>query len=188
MHKFFARVARWNAARYEQVLDRDLLIEMFREEFFDELLPATSEVNKLDALCDLSYFAAGGLWKMNLSDVQLNEGASHSHTVITNLVNMNELHPEMMIATFWATAVHDKDYPIDITCHLIIYACRAAMLYMGLSPEQCDEALLIVCDSNDTKPAKKTAANVKANIDKGINFISPEPRLQALLDRRANRG
>jgi hypothetical protein len=56
------------------------------------------------------------------------------------------------------------------------------MLYMGLTQLQCEYAMNIVCDSNDTKPAKKTASDVKANVDKGNRFVAPEPRLQKLLD------
>ena len=44
------------------------------------------------------------------------------------------------------------------------------------------EALNIVCDANDLKPAKKTASGIKAPLDKGAAFVSPEPRLQALLE------
>ena len=68
----------------------------------------------------------------------------------------------------------------------IIYIATGGMWKLGLSPEQINAAIHVVCDSNDTKPAKKTPAHVKANIDKGNSFVRPEPRLQEILDGRPN--
>ena len=66
----------------------------------------------------------------------------------------------------------------------IIYIAIGGMWKMGLSAEQIEAAIHVVCDSNDSKPAKKTASHIKANIDKGAKFIPSEPRLQEILDAR----
>ena len=66
----------------------------------------------------------------------------------------------------------------------IIYIAIGGMWKMGLSAEQIEAAIHIVCDSNDSKSAKKTPSHIKANIDKGAEFIPPEPRLQEILDAR----
>lgn len=184
MRNLYTKASRWNEARYDRVLVRELQLELWREEFFDELLLAKTEVDKLDALCDLSFLAAGCLWKMDLSNEHLNLGSAHALSLVGQLLDLDEMHPEMLIATSWATAVADEDYPLDITAHFILVACRVAMLDMGLDDDQCDEALAIVCRSNDTKQVQRVASDTKANINKGLSFIAPEPELQALLNRR----
>lgn len=66
----------------------------------------------------------------------------------------------------------------------IVYIAIGAMWKMGLTNEQIYAAIHIVCDSNDTKVALKTFSHIKANINKGPDFIPPETRLQELLDER----
>ena len=66
----------------------------------------------------------------------------------------------------------------------IAYVAIGAMWKMGLSPGGIHDALLAVCDSNDSKTTVKTASYIKANIDKGKDFVPPEVRLQEILDDR----
>lgn len=77
------------------------------------------------------------------------------------------------------TDVDELDALIDL-----IYYAIGGMWKMGLNARQIDAAIHVVCDSNDSKPAKKTPSHIKANIDKGAEFIPPEPRLQEILDAR----
>jgi hypothetical protein len=79
------------------------------------------------------------------------------------------------------TEVDQLDALIDI-----IYISIGGMWKMGLTKNQIVTAINIVCDSNDTKSISKTASNVKANINKGVNYQPPEPQLEALLDERRN--
>ena len=58
------------------------------------------------------------------------------------------------------------------------------MRKMGLTATEIEQAVSIVCDSNDTKSATKTPAHSKASIDKGPMFVGPEQRLQEILDGR----
>lgn len=76
--------------------------------------------------------------------------------------------------------VDELDALIDI-----VYIAIGAMWKMGLSTGQIFDAIHIVCDSNDSKSVAKTSAHIKANIDKGPNFVKPESRLQELLDERS---
>ena len=70
---------------------------------------------------------------------------------------------------------------------MIAQAAAAQMLSMGLNIDQISEAMHAVCDANDTKCVDKVAPNVKANANnKGDNFVSPEPRLQMILDNKEN--
>mgnify|MGYP000241536307 CR=1 FL=1 len=80
-----------------------------------------------------------------------------------------------------ANDVDKADALIDI-----IYVAIGAMWKMGLTTKQIADAIHVVCDSNDSKTATKTASHIKANIDKGAGFIAPEPRLQEILDDRQN--
>jgi hypothetical protein len=89
----------------------------------------------------------------------------------------SELLQEELIEFFEAKNDVDKlDALVDM-----IYIAVGAMWKMGLSASQIKQAIDIVCDSNDTKSATKTPPHIKANIDKGPDFIRPEPRLEELL-------
>ena len=74
-------------------------------------------------------------------------------------------------------SVDKLDALIDMT-----YIALGAMWKMGLSQEQIEDAIHVVCDSNASKTATWTPIHIKANIDKGKSFIPPEPRLQEILD------
>ena len=65
-----------------------------------------------------------------------------------------------------------------------IYIAVGGMWKMGLTPEQIERAIHVVCTSNDSKTAAKTPSHIKANIDKGEGFIAPEPQLQEILNER----
>ena len=64
----------------------------------------------------------------------------------------------------------------------IVYIAVGAMWKLGLSHDDIERAILVVCDSNDTKTVKRTLSHIKANINKGEGFIPPEPRLREILD------
>lgn len=74
-------------------------------------------------------------------------------------------------------AVDKVDALVDI-----IYVATGALWKLGLNAEQIERALMIVCDSNDSKSVAKTDPHIKANTDKGSSFIPPENRLQLILD------
>ena len=157
MNEVIQRICAWNAARYEQQYDHALTIALLREEY-KEWLMAKTPVDQLDGLCDLVYVAFGAIWKANIDLEAMRDAEQQSAQVV------------------------DNDYPLVMSLHLIITSALTQMAGMGLSTDQCVEALLIVCDANDSKSIKKTASNVKANLDKGPYFKAPEPRLTALLE------
>ena len=184
MHNVFKRVSNWNAQRYERKYNHALSISLLREEY-KEWLEAKEEVDKLDALCDEVYVAFGVLWKSGAEESELNYSIMQAQTTLENLINCNELNPVFFIGTYLDVLEYDMSYPVVQSACNIIQAAVCQMMAMGLSFEQCEEAMLIVCDANDSKSVKKTDPSVKANAgDKGPNFISPEPRLQELLERR----
>lgn len=181
MNEVIQRICAWNAARYEQQYDHALTIALLREEY-KEWLMAKTPVDQLDGLCDLVYVAFGAIWKANIDLEAMRDAEQQSAQVVENQLNCNELWPAQYISTYLDVMEYDNDYPLVMSLHLIITSALTQMAGMGLSTDQCVEALLIVCDANDSKSIKKTASNVKANLDKGPYFKAPEPRLTALLE------
>lgn len=158
INKIFNRVAQWNSLRYPRIYNRNLTIDLLREEH-QELLDASEPVDKLDALCDIIYVACGALWKLKQGELYLSS-LSEPETWIEALVFESDI----------------------LLLKGTITSAMGRMSDMGLSGEQCIKALEIVCDSNDSKSFKMTAPGIKANDgDKGENFIAPEPRLLTLL-------
>lgn len=187
----FARVAAWNALRYDQVFNLTLLTNLLDEEF-NEMLTDETPVLKLDGYCDTIYVALGGLWKLGEFDINLanafgEAGVTIDEAAATGAFNTVE-DINTAIALNLAALKSDKFSVVPQTLANVLAAicllCHmAAERKFGVNVYA---ALEIVCDSNDTKAVKKTAANVKANIDKGATFVAPEPRLQALLDEVQN--
>ena len=99
MIDFMKRVAVWNSKRYEQEFDKQLFIELIREEH-KEWRDADSEVKKLDALCDTVYVAFGGSWRANLGLGELDQAMVHASNVLLNLIDCTELYPAYFISTY----------------------------------------------------------------------------------------
>jgi hypothetical protein len=183
MIKVFERVKNWNAARYEQEHNTLLTCTLLAEEL-NEYWTAKTEVDQLDALCDLVYVALGAIWK---ADVEVDE-LQHAQEVAVNVVSRHldlEVFPPAYYIASYILGLRNDYLNVAESMNFVITSCLTQMSYMGLSQEQQERALLVVCDSNDSKSVKKTASNVKANDgDKGPYFKDPEPRLQEILDAR----
>lgn len=181
MNRILQRVGAWNAARYEQEHSLPLTVSLLREEQ-REFLEAKTPVDRLDALCDLIFVSIGALWKLNVQAEDLDNAQTQAVQVVQNQLDCNELYPAMYNSTYIDVLEFDDDYPMEMSLQLIITSSLTEMSGMGLDQDQCIKALLIVCDSNDTKSISPTKASVKANVDKGPYFIPPEPRLTKLLE------
>lgn len=178
-NEVYNRVAAWNSKRYDRVYNLDLTVALLKEEF-SEWLEAVEPVDQLDALCDVIYVAFGALWKLNLSDNRMQQVMHTGITDMQSFVDSTLYDPAVYIAA--AITQLEIGGQNDVLVHIIALAATQTY-HMGLSNGQLIDALLIVCDSNDSKSVKKTASDIKANDgDKGQSFIPPEPRLQALLD------
>lgn len=182
LEKIFVRAARWNAARYDREYNHELSVALLREEH-TEWLEATELVDQLDALCDQIYVAMGVLWKLNIDEETNLYNANMAAGDVRKLIKTDTIMPGYLVSAVLSSYEHDSEYPVAYAMHMIIQCCLVQMGAMHLSHDDMKNAMNIVCDANDTKAVKKTASNVKANTDKGIDFISPEPRLQALLDK-----
>jgi len=181
MQKVFERVCKWNALRYDQEYNHELTVSLLREEY-KEWCEAKTPVEKLDALCDITYVAMGGLWKMKVPLVP--ENMNYVFSNLEPLVDVEVADVMYLMATF----LDDAEYVDQGGNPLYLYYVQALAyiqaLDTGLSMDMFIEALNVVCDSNDSKSVKKTASDVKANDgDKGVYFVAPEPRLQAILGK-----
>ncbi len=183
----YSRVADWNARRYEQELSLPLQLSLQREEL-QETLDATTDVDRLDGHLDQQFVALGGLWKLGCSEeqaVSALEVCDNYWSIVTaqdtydDVMARLESHMQMLEAAI--------EYGATESSLAAVFAGIAALNAMAmhlLGYEQADRfaAAQIVCDSNDSKAVKKTASDVKANIDKGALFIDPTPRLQVIVD------
>lgn len=184
MYDLYCRVADWNKKRYDQVYSHKLTCDLFLEEW-NEWREATTPVEELDALCDIVYVGIGALWKrkVNLQDVE-----DYAGTL------MRDEHNEYFKSnTPFLTLGREigllKNIPSEMTGRIlnIIYAAMAQMMHMGLTHIDINDAMIAVCDSNDTKKVEKVKSTIKANKDKGDDFVSPEAKLAEILDRRVKR-
>lgn len=174
LNNVLTRVGEWNAARYQRVYHHPLQVRLLIEEW-TEYLEAKEEVDQLDALCDMTYVALGGIWKMNKVTT---EERALSSILAAEAEQGREL--DLAMQRFVATQAPALDHWFVIRC-----VFREARRVLRLNSDQLLRAMHVVCDANDSKSVKKTDPTKKANDgDKGANFISPEPRLQEILDER----
>lgn len=179
MIKFCNRVAQWNADRYEREYNHELAMALLNEEY-QELKEATEPVDMLDALCDLVYVAAGVLWKCNIPVEEFHHDEEQAVKFVQGLVGTH-MQPCFFIGAVIDSCELANEMPVALAMHSIILLARAQM---PLPPNAQIEALNIVADANDLKPVVKTASAVKAAVDKGPAFVSPEAKLQELLDKK----
>jgi len=185
--KIYDRVVKWNAIRYDRVYNHDLSINLLKEEL-QEYLDAETEVDQLDAMCDVIYVALGVLWKVDVDDETLMSAEEEAYNNVWALVETDILDPIDFAFAVVIRCKHDLDYPVVLAAQMLITLCTAQMSYFGLTTDEAIEAILVVCDSNDSKSIKKVPSHIKANAgDKGPFFVAPEPRLQAILDRARER-
>lgn len=177
----FERVANWNSKRYDRQYDHALSVRLLEEEL-QEYFDANTLVDQLDAMCDVVYVAMGILWKIDVDNETLDYNAAESHRQTADLLKTNTFEPVYFAYAVLQQYKHDNDYPVALAAQMLITLCMTQMSAMGLQALESLEALLVVCDSNDSKSIKKTAAHIKANDgDKGAYFVPPEPKLKAIL-------
>lgn len=165
MQAIFERVCKWNAARYEQVYNQELSVALIEEElaeYYNE-----DPVEKLDALCDLVFVAMGVVWKF---DSKLDSSVADSaRDLVLSCVELDSIDLVYAVCSAWKTGTMLP----DTAMFYIVELCRIEASLLGYTNEEFEAALLVVCDSNDTKEIKKTAPNVKANISKGVGYVAP---------------
>lgn len=185
--KLADRVIAWNAARYDQVNSAALTHKLLAEEI-DELEKAKDPVEVLDAIGDIAFVVGGALWKAGFD----RDSISFAYDAV------QELHGPSTSLNYLRDFLTDNivdltDRKLDKMEHyyaeLVLRECGYALFLiipsklreLGLLDE-FKRILNAICDSNDTKEVKgKVAANVKANITKGANFVPPTEALKTIL-------
>lgn len=175
MNEVYKRVAAWNNLRYEREFDLQLTLSLLHEEI-GEFFEADNVVDEVDALCDTIFVALGAVWKL---DGDTEHATQRSNVVCHVLVDLQELLPVYYLPSFLSAMAHGGN-PMSMLWN-IIQVSAAQLSYIGLTPSGIEQVLLAVCDANDSKSATKTASHIKANIDKGPNFVPPEKRIAEIL-------
>lgn len=183
----YSRVALWNSRRYDQQLSLQLQLNLQREEL-QETIDATTDVDRLDGHIDQQFVAIGGLWKLGLSEEEailaleacsLYWSIAIGQDSYADVLERLESHMQMLEI---AIEYGYTESSLAVVFGGIAALNAGAMSLLGYTQEERFAAAQIVCDSNDTKAVKKTASDVKANVDKGALFIPPEARLQVIVE------
>ena len=168
-------IADWNEQRYPQQYDHGLTTDLLFEELQEtkEAHLTEDDVEYIDGLADVFFVAVGALWKCDNLD-----------GLINTFIKGEQPAP---IHVYWNMPRHElsnqlsKSYRTRLS-YLAISAYQALIEYLG-SSKYANKAIQIVCISNKTKPVVKTDPTVKANIDKGADFVPPTEGLKALLQK-----
>ncbi len=178
----YESVVAWNEKRYERVYNSKLLVELLNEEI-QEFYDAETKVEKLDALCDTIYVALGGLWKLGTSDEDNQYMFDEARQLVPDIVNSAPI-PCISYSRAYVDCMRIEDSGVShsFMCHMVISCCFYECSSMGLTVEQVNEALGVVCKSNDSKSIKRTNSDTKANDgDKGNYYVSPTVGLTKIL-------
>lgn len=175
------RAIDWNKARYKQEFDYDLAVKLLLEET-EELYKANSIIEKLDAIGDITFVAIGVLWKLGFSDQQIYD---IFYSANMTKMTLEDAHHWMMNVQILSMDIIDHEvkaaWPgVVLTLYSVFNTCIGAIHGLGLQNIYYD-VVHAICDSNDTKIiTPNTPAHIKANINKGSNFIPPEAKLLEL--------
>lgn len=188
MIEVYERVAKWNAARYDRIYNHELSCKILYEEIQEFFEAECSQVDELDALCDIVYVCFGIIWKFNADDHVLQQAETDAAELVDKLLAIPEILPVFHISAMFQVLQYDIDMPVPQAALAIIMLAMTQMDVYGLrTMEQKLRAVNIVCDSNDTKSIVKAKPDEKANAgNKGAYFTAPEPRLQGLLNEVQN--
>lgn len=179
----FVRAAHWNSLRYAQEYNAELQYNLLSEEL-RETVDAPNSVEHFDGLADICFVALGGLWKnKTFFDIRkFTEIFNHWANVLADTEQ-----PALSYFKDYLIAVADFEEPdadhMNYTCIALCHLCafEYAPVPAARSLQALLECLLAVCDSNDTKAVKKTDSSVKANIDKGAEFVPPTAAIKRIL-------
>lgn len=171
------RTIDWNAKRFKREFDYPLEQRLLAEET-EELFSAKTDIERMDAVGDISFVAIGTMWKLGI-DQEIIKAFFYE-------VDLAKLDLPHLIG--WANEC--KGYAIDNLPTHIPTAWTGFCLAVDLAfvvgigqlrgrglQEYYYDIVEAICDSNDTKAVKKTPTGEKANIDKGLTYKSPDARL-----------
>ena len=135
MIELIQRTAAWNAARYDRVFDLELTKKLLLEEYV-EVLEAGNLADKVHELCDVSFVAAGTLWKIGCEE--LDEG------IVADCLNhVMDLTDSPISPLFFISAFIDgMTYDNAKECAIIIQMLTTGEMFAcGLEDEEVDACL-----------------------------------------------
>lgn len=170
-----AEPIKWSAARYEQEYDHNLTIALINEEVneFAEALVNGSIIGQMDGAADIFFVAIGALWKTGLSEDEIRE--------VLDDVEWRYVPPPMSISIWLATIAAEDLNGIRFVLTVAALSAFKALEQIGFSSDYAVYIISAICRSNNTKAIVKTNSNVKANIAKGDDYVSPEAELNQIL-------
>lgn len=182
LRDIYERAAVWNSLRYEQEYNHQLAASLFFEELI-EFYDAEETVEQVDAMCDMVFVAMGILWKLKPDEEQLEVAMQEGMQVAAKLVDTGAFAPIFHVSSAFSAFQHDDNVPLGGGIATCIFLIMSQFASMGFDADKTMEALIIVCNSNDTKRVERVSSDVKASKDKGTYFVPPEPKLKKLLER-----
>lgn len=166
-------ICNWNAARYEQVHNMDLTLDLLEEEWDQEAVPAyqaNDVVEICDANADIFYVAIGAIWKHGLDADTI---AKLMDKVEADMPSL----PPIPVGIMWfSTEGH-----LEALAMVALRAVQDLQDILG-SEDAALDIIRAVCKSNDSKLAVKTDPDTKANIDKGASYKAPTEDIKKILN------
>jgi len=165
-----AECIKWNEARYDRVSNSALSIALLEEEI-RELMDAKDIIGVADACGDIVFVCMGSLWKLGIDHdniYRVISGEAHPITVVLQAELLGNTCPKL------------KELVYLIYLSITFYVDSYLDAY-AIGPH-VHEICVAICKSNATKSIEgKTDPSVKANKDKGPNYVSPTEDLKKLL-------
>ena len=108
--------------------------------------------------------------------IKWNQERGNERGVIDKHLEIQMLEEELEEFKNTENEVDELDALVDL-----IYVSIGSMHKLGLSPQQIEKAINIVCKANESK---KSIKDKSGKIIKDKDFNKPEPELQKILDER----
>jgi hypothetical protein len=176
---FILTVRHWHRERKTGSYNEQLAATLLSEEL-NELLIASSQLERIDALADIAFVAAGNLIKLsNFGDGDLAKsihavtGKDYDYSTITALCELVK-HSQI-------NGLTGKQY-------MEIIALCFTLLYIELkSMDLANKAAMAICKSNNSKSPEPIPEGQKySKSGKGPNYKSPAEELQAIIEESKN--
>lgn len=177
------RIIEWNSKRFTQWYDHELASNLMVEEL-NELNVAADWVQILDAVGDICFVFVGNLWKMRIDKEHILQWFVKVKPK-ENIYRTNELSDTYIVSLSETYNFHPYNFlQLKLSSHALFTIGFQHLQTLGMS-EAFSDIVSIVCDSNETKSLPDTLLDksVKANINKGKNYIPPTAELIKLLHR-----
>lgn len=176
------KCVKWNRDRYPRTLNNELAISLLFEEL-DELDDAVAVIDKLDACGDIVFVAIGILWKLGIHERTLNEFFYQEDLSVKTQQELYQFMGSVMYTIF------ENDYVdvfgdmvlVSTTVHAVFVTVFNKLRKLGLQHRFYD-IVEAICKSNSTKMVVMTSPELKANIVKGVGYISPTEDLLKILN------